>query len=264
MASPITLFIVEGETRDLRFAKEMEGFMGVRSEMKFICLPAEQNIYMLYKRLADDGFDTDVVEVLRESVPTAAACLKGVSRDSVDQVYLFFDYDPHQDNISDGNSDILLASVIAAFDNENESGKLYISYPMVEALYDYRVEQCQTHSGCFIDRADIPSYKRLSGDRNPNASKHMGAPEWKDLIACFVLRCKCLLNMDEVSFDSYREQVTVEALFHEERELLRREGRVFVLSAFPEFLLDYFGAKFFNARARLHKLKFNECPREHT
>lgn len=260
MARPVTLFVVEGEARDLRFAEEMRGFMGVRGEVRLVCLPAEQNVYMLYRRLADDDFESDVVEVLRESVPAAAKCLEGISRDSVDQVYLFFDYDPHQDNVSTEDPDALLESMISAFDNENDSGKLYISYPMVEALYDYRAGQCQTHSGCYIDSADIPSYKRFAGEGNPNASKRMGAEEWKDLIACFVLRCKCLLNMDEVSFDGYRERVTVGTIFHKERGLLRQEGKVFVLSAFPEFLLDYFGANFFNARAKLRNPKYDACP----
>lgn len=77
MASPVILFIVEGEARDLHFAKWMKQcFMKPTDEVRVVCLPAEQNIYMLYQRLAADDFDTDVVEVLRESVPLAAECLK--------------------------------------------------------------------------------------------------------------------------------------------------------------------------------------------
>lgn len=262
MLSPVMLLIVEGEARDLHFAKWMEQrFMKSVDEMRVVCLPAEQNIYMLYQRLAADDFDTDVVEVLRESVPLAAECLEGIARDSVDQVYLFFDHDPHQDYVSAEDADAMLEKLISAFDNENENGKLYISYPMVEALYDYREGQCQSHTGCFVDIADIPSYKRLAGQENLNTGKHMGFEQWKAAISCFVLRCKCLLDMDAMSFDLFRERVTVASLYHEETKLLRDEGKVFALSAFPEFLLDYFGAKFFNAMAPMRNLKYDSCPR---
>lgn len=261
MPSPVTLLIVEGEARDLRFAHWMqEHFLTGSGELRVVCLPAEQNIYMLYQKLAADDFETDVVEVLRESVPHAAECLSGISRDSVDQVYLFFDYDPHQNNVSHEDADAMLEELITAFDNENEGGKLYISYPMVEALYDYRAGQCQSHSGCFVSAEDIPSYKRLSAEGNVNTDGRLGFPQWSDLISAFALRCKCLLDMDALSFDSYRERVTVAALYHEEMRLLREEGKVFVLSAFPEFLLDYFGPKFFNTRATMRNPKFDECP----
>lgn len=261
MARPVTLFIVEGESRDLRFAKEMKRcFMRSDGEMRVVFLPAGQNIYMLYRRLAADDFETDVVEVLRESVPAAAKCLEGVSRDSVDQVYLFFDYDPHQNNVAGEDADLLLKAMVGEFNNENESGKLYVSYPMVEALYDYRAGQCQSFSGCFVRATDIPAYKQISGEGNPNASKRMGFEQWKDVIGNFVLRCECLLGLDSMTFELYRQKVTAETLLCEESRLLQEEGRVFVLSAFPEFLLDYFGSKFFNSMAPMRKLKYDNCP----
>ncbi len=44
MASPVTLFIVEGESRDLRFAEKMKDlFLKGRDDLRVICLPAAQN-----------------------------------------------------------------------------------------------------------------------------------------------------------------------------------------------------------------------------
>lgn len=102
----------------------------------------------------------------------------------------------------------------------------------------------------------------MSGEGNVNVGKHMELPQWKDAIAAFVLRCKCLLDLDEVSFGTYRELVTVDAIFREEKRMRSEDGSVFVLSAFPEFLLDYFGDKFFNSMAPMRHLKFDDCPRE--
>lgn len=236
MASPVTLFIVEGESRDLRFAEKMKDlFLKGRDDLRVICLPAAQNIYMLYERLAEEDFDLDVVEVLRETVPSAAKCLEGVERDSVDEVFLFFDYDSHQNNAPGCESDALVEAMLLAFDNEHESGKLYISYPMVEALYDYRAGQCQTHSGCFVDNSEIAQYKKISGEGNVNVGKHMELPQWKDAIAAFVLRCKCLLDLDEVSFGTYRELVTVDAIFRERKECGVRTVRCLCYQLFQSF-----------------------------
>lgn len=114
----------------------------------------------------------------------------------------------------------------------------------------------------FVDNSEIAQYKNKSGEGNVNVGKHMELPQWKDAIAAFVLRCKCLLDLDEVSFGTYRELVTVDAIFREEKRMRSEDGSVFVLSAFPEFLLDYFDDKFFNSMAPMRHLKFDDCPRE--
>ena len=38
-----------------------------------------------------------------------------------------------------------------AIDNETENGKLYISYPMVEALRDYEPGKCGNGEDCFAE-----------------------------------------------------------------------------------------------------------------
>lgn len=265
MAEPVVLFIVEGADRDWRFVNRMTGcFMQGSFKANIVSLPAEQNIYMLYSRLAEEGFDVDLVEILRESVPAAAKALKGVSRRDVAEIYLFFDYDPHQDNVpSDGfSSDDIVENMLEAFDNETENGKLYISYPMVEALYDYRAGQCQAFSNCFVPLSEIGGYKKLSGCGNPNAGGHMDIQQWKDAIGVFALRAACLFNIEALSYEEYRERVTPQSIHTLERELVEGKRQVFVLSAFPEFLLDYFPKKFWNSMAKKRRLKFDECPKE--
>lgn len=265
MSEPVVLFIVEGADRDWRFVNRMtDCFMRGSFKANIVSLPAEQNIYMLYSRLAEEGFDLDLVEVLRESVPAARKALQGVSRRDVAEIYLFFDYDPHQDNVpSDGSpADGIVESMLEAFDNETENGKLYISYPMVEALYDYRADRCQAFSNCFVSLSEIGGYKKLSGCGNPNAGRHMDFQQWEDVIGAFALRASCLFGVDALSYEGYRELVTPTSIHVLERELAEEQGKTFVLSAFPEFLLDYFPKKFWNSRVKRHKLNFNECPKE--
>lgn len=62
----------------------------------------------------------------------------GLSREDFSEVYLFFDYDAHQTNLGKAVNEDVIRQMLESFDNETENGKLYISYPMVEALRDYQ------------------------------------------------------------------------------------------------------------------------------
>ena len=264
MNNPVKLFVVEGEVRDLRFAKELTEcfFSSGRYQAKIINLPASQNIYMLYKLLKEDEFDTDLVEILRDNVPSAQEVLDGISRDEIDEVYLFFDYDTHQNNISrelNISSDDVVRTLLSIFDNETEYGKLYLSYPMVEALYDYKPLMCESSSSCFIPVERLTEYKRIASEDNPKASVRFGFEEWSEVLGVFVLRIECLFNLSDISFDNYRKSVSSVSIFEQEILIKQNKEAVFVLSCFPEFLFDYFRIDFWNKFAKLKHFKFDKC-----
>lgn len=210
MNKPVKLFIVEGEDRDLRFVTEMAHcfFSHGRYETRVLSLSAQQNIYMLYQILKQDSFESDIVEVLRENVDNARTTLANVSRQEIDEIYLFFDYDIHQDNIrhiSDSETpESVIRTLLRTFDNETENGKLYISYPMVEALYDCYDSMCQAFSACYVDIDSMSAYKTRSGDNNPIASSHMDILAWKNALNVFTLRVGCLFERPSLSFSEYR------------------------------------------------------------
>ncbi len=60
-------FIVEGEVREPQIIDNILKVFFSHDSFKIITLPAEENIYMLWKKLKADDFDTDIIEVLRES-----------------------------------------------------------------------------------------------------------------------------------------------------------------------------------------------------
>lgn len=264
MGKPIKCFIVEGVDRDYRFLNEMlNTFCKGKYGSITICLPAEQNIYMLYNKLKEDDFETDIVELLRESNAIAMEQLDGVDRQAIDEVYLFFDFDIHYDNLRNKSESLsMLYEMLRYYDNETDNGKLYVSYPMVEALYDYRVELCEPFSNCFVSTYDSRRYKELSGHDNPNSSKHpMTYDDWSEILMIFVLRIRCLFEMERIDCSIYRKEVSpVNILRHQERNL-EESDNLFVLSAFPEFLFDYFREDFWNAHAKRNKYKFLNCPK---
>lgn len=133
------LMIVEGEVREVNIINHVENFFDKKDKFKYINLPARQNIYMLWKVLKEDDFQTDIIEIIREKVEGADKILSGISRDDISETYLFFDLDAQQKNLPYGedNAITVISEMLDSFDNETESGKLYISYPMIEALRDF-------------------------------------------------------------------------------------------------------------------------------
>lgn len=144
-------FIVEGEVREPQIIDNISKIFFSHANYKIITLPAGENIYMLWKQLKEDDFDTDIIEVLRESNVEVQKQLLGLSRDDFSEVYLFFDYDAHQTNLENTIKDDVVYQMLESFDNETENGKLYISYPMVEALRDYEPGKCGDGADCFVE-----------------------------------------------------------------------------------------------------------------
>lgn len=60
-------FIVEGEFREPQVIDNISKRFFNHVNCKLIPLPAGENIYMLWKKLEADDFETDIIEVLRES-----------------------------------------------------------------------------------------------------------------------------------------------------------------------------------------------------
>ena len=135
-------FIVEGAAREPQIIDNISKVFFSHGNFKIITLPAGENIYMLWKQLKADDFDTDIIEVLRENSDDISRQLDSLTRDDFSEVYLLFDYDTHQTNLGRKDDVDAVAQMLESFDNETENGKLYISYPMVEALRDYKPGIC--------------------------------------------------------------------------------------------------------------------------
>ena len=262
MNRPVKCFIVEGKVRDYSFTKRMiDTFFKGRFNAVTVCLPAEQNIYMLYNTLKEDAFETDIIEILREKIDMVENALSGISRTDIDEVYLFFDFDHHQNNLPSRYSKRdVLEEMLECFDNETDNGKLYVSYPMVEAFYDYRSGYCEPFSTCWYPINRFSNYKHSSGDENPKAGNHiLDYESWREIISIYALRIQCFFGLEELDFSIYRDYVSPKEIYHRQRQSIHKNSSVFVLSAFPEFLLDYFPDSFWRSNVRLRKYHFDYC-----
>ena len=244
-------FIVEGEFREPQVIDNISKQFFHHGNCKLITLPAGENIYMLWKKLKDDEFETDIIEILRESNEEIKKQLMGLSRDDFSEVFLFFDYDVHQTNLGRTNDKDVMIQMLESFDNETENGKLYISYPMVEALRDYMPGTCRIEESCYVCIEDLNHYKNTSALRSHHPHfKEYHIDTWKTIIDVFAMRVSCLFGLlNTMEYEQYSDKVTpyeIYALAEREAE----KHQVFILSAFPEFLVDYFGIKFWKTSVK--------------
>ncbi len=127
-----TLFIFEGEhTEDKIVARLEKHFMGKSIAVKCVF---GGDIYQLYQRIKNEDFDVDIVSLLKERSEANNKELDGYDNDSFSYIYFFFDYDAHATKADDDK----ISELIKYFDNETDKGKLFISYPMVEAIRHFK------------------------------------------------------------------------------------------------------------------------------
>lgn len=261
----VTVIFVEGETRETNLIYNLVRvfFSGKKSKLEIIPISTAGNLYMLWNVLNEDGFDTDLVEIVKERIPTAGEKLKNYNRQDIDEIYLFFDYDPQQMNLPNGvDPQIVIGDMLNTFDNETEHGKLYINYPMVEAYRDFVKKSCQPFTSCVLSCDEVHrSYKTLTGSSsNPYASiSCLDYNVWKSIIEVFMLRILCLFQKDDIDYETYKREVSPLAIWRTQLKEYISKGNVFVLSAFPEFLLDYFPERFFKTHVKLKKPSFEFC-----
>lgn len=259
----LTLFIFEGAKSEEGFVKKLEAnFIGKTSGIKCIF---DAEIYQLYKSIKnEDIYSVDIVNVLKERSKNNARILRDYDRNSFAYVYLFFDYDAHSSLADDQK----IKELLSFFDNETENGMLYISYPMVEALRHYKDmdsfknltvkckrDKCPYFADC-EDRADClkePHYKQfVATDCRPqlcNVNSY-DAAVWHELIIAHLYKMNLLVN-DIFEFPIKLEsQLTIfsHQLF---KYINKRCPEVAVLSAFPLYVLDYYGCDVLRSKLNL-------------
>lgn len=252
-----TLFVFEGEKTEAVIVQRMEQyFMQKTAAIK--CVFGGE-IYQLYRILKEETFAVDIVSLLKERNATNRKQLEGYDSDSFAYVYFFFDYDAHATKASDRQ----LAEMLAFFDNETENGKLYVSYPMVEALRHFKdatsfkelVVKCKGHNCPHLqscDRAEAclsePGYKeRVQKESAPQFARLDSYEIWKKLIYYHLSKAN---NLFTENFELPTCLIPQNKIFEKQREtyLSRPCPQVAVLSAFPLFLQDYYGVE------KIHKL----------
>lgn len=251
-------FVIEGNKTEPQIIYNIKEYFFKGLDVVPIILPNATNIYTLWEKIKEDDEETDIIEIVKEEALKQdqnqsmkkidrmnKIDFRKMNRDEFSEVYLFFDYDGHNDNLpKDKNPNDVLKSMLKTFDNETENGKMYISYPMVEAIKDYSIDTiCHEQNKCFSNISIGRNYKKQVSDYALiNDFKRLDIIGWKFIIQKYINSCYCLLDIDySLTKKEFVNRVTPTLIFDKQRhKYINRYGYIMVLSAFPEFLIDYF------------------------
>ena len=275
------LIISEGEDPEKYFIQSMQKCFFPDDDLIFANLYIyETSIYDLHKNITDfvcqrklESFEDDktrvTIAVLKERINKSLKKRKvqpsendkkllGISANKISEIYLFFDADLHnglkENLLSEGNKKILsnnlkkLSKMIDFFSEEMEYGKLYISYPMVEALWDLsKFNNCG--SRCCTDILLKVDYKKDVRQKQKDFLRieNFNKDVWDFFCSNAILKGNCVINNSYTKCD-YKKGITdlTQKNIFEKEQLLVLEGKVYVLSGFPFFLLEYHKEEYWN------------------
>lgn len=252
------LFVFEGKRREPDIFRTLE-YLFFPKGQTIVC-SFGNNIYELYRQLkALDGAG-DVVSLLREKYkdrPDSPFSAETKSSD-FSEIFLFFDYDFQNTNLSVEEMNRQISEILALFDDENDNGLLYINYPMLEAIRytktlpdpnynEYTVSRTDCHERGFKDIAqqftDYLSFDFIVLDfrKVPAAVKVEAARKnWALLEKQNVTKANHLCN-GKSGIPSDKEVISQKRIFEAQlSQYIVPKDEVAILSAFPLFNFNYF------------------------
>lgn len=227
------LFIFEGEKTEEHIVFSLQKiFLNENTTIK--CVYGSE-IYQIYKEIATDE-DLDTFNLIKERSDKNKEILDSYNRDDFAEIYLFFDYDGHS-TLADDNK---LKRLLDFFDEETEKGKLYISYPMAEALK--HICDYETFKDLTVKCKNNIGYKNIVANtaiKNLINVNGYDSEIWKELINAHLKKAN-FITTD--AFILPTELISQFVIFSRQLEkYIAPHSAVAVLSAFPIFLHDYYG-----------------------
>ena len=223
------LFVFEGEKTEPQIFNSLRKYFFNEKKNEQISISYCNNIYHLAKEIYENKY-LDFFELLKEEGKVDDS----ISRDDVARIYLIFDYDGHANKKSNQK----LQEMLSIFDNETEHGMLYISYPMGEALKHIK-DSVNFRDTCAISEH---RYKGLVSNNCDEKYKHFKKytiDTWNHLIIQHSKKANFIVN-DIFNFPNTTIE-QLEIFNKQEEKYFNADKQVSVLSAFPLFLLDYYG-----------------------
>ena len=247
MSSAKVLIVLEGEKpEENTLARLQRAFPEELADLSedLVEYVYSSHIYGLYNKLKEDNGFSDVIEVLKELYPEDDV-LQNTNREDISQVYLFFDLDIHKQPIE--KSCKQLNELIKFFDNETENGKLFLSYPMAEAINICDIEKglmSDDRKLFSLDKCADNGFKHFADDLNRNSKTICRAnsrENWLIISKANYEKAQWLMHMTAEKSFSVLDQMQQDAILQHQQKLIKQDNVVATLSAFPFFLLEYVG-----------------------
>ena len=251
------LFVFEGAKREPDLFRAIETLF-FQDKQNIVC-SFGNNIYELYNELQSFEGDGDIVSILKERYQGQkdSPFTDDAKSSDFSEIYLIFDYDFQNKNISLDVMNSQLEEMLDMFDDETDNGRLYINYPMVEAIrytktlpdkdyWTYVVSRKECTDSSFKSIADsFSDFKSLDfltlNTRRAATEKEIRSrlDNWKLLIVQNVSKANYICS-GENEMPEDKDAVSQNAIFDAQKVYIIRSESASILSAFPLFLFDYF------------------------
>lgn len=252
------LFVFEGQRREPEIYRTIQRIFFTK-ENEDIIYSFGNNLYKLYKELQEYDGDGDLVSLLKENLEGKSdnPFQSNTCSSDFSEIYLFFDYDFHNKNLSLKELNREVKEMLSLFCDENDKGKLYINYPMVESIRYTKELPDQGFHKYSVSRDDCCNFKKLAAqfshykslnfiqfDKRQQPTEEKLAQlrqNWQHLQKQNVWKANYLCN-NEVCFPATKEEISQQRIFESQLEkyVLAKSSSVAILNAFPLFLYDYF------------------------
>lgn len=245
------LFVFEGKRREPYIFKALKRLYWSKEETVVTAYGC--NIYALYNEMQSIGDGADIVDILRLKYKGSRDNpFDGIERSDVfSEKYLIFDYDFHDLSQQVEALNVKLGSMLQYFNEETENGKLYINYPMVEAIRYTKLLEDKDYFNYSVTREECRYFKNLVDKFSayPNADflirgdKQTLCRNWDALKHQNVAKANFICNEDKDYPDGHITSISqTDILKAQISKFEIQEGcRVSILSAFPILLYDWEG-----------------------
>lgn len=246
MSNELILFVFEGQKTEKQIINAIQNQEMLLPEDKVLivsCFCAE--IYQLYKILKDDEY-LEIFIILKE-IEINKDVLNGYSVDDFSSIYLFFDYDPHANNgssLDEKNQHI--DELISFFSEETDKGKLFISYPMVEAIKNsVKCDSLLDFLEFSIAKENCVNFKKIMNElcqsQERSDIRKYDTSCWQNLFNFHCIKANYLVNESQ-EFPS--NLISQQSIF----EIIKTLDDIPILSSIPLMLCDYYGVQEFKSR----------------
>ena len=233
------LFICEGSHTEKKFCKLIIEKYFIQNERKKEYVAFGTNIYGLYDELSKD-YGLDIVELIKEKAKKKNNMVNYSKLNSggFSEIYLIFDFDPQAPQYDENK----IKRMVKYFDNETENGKLYINYPMMESLKNFKSIPDLDYNNYVINKNMCSSYKEY-------VSKISCINHFNDITNDIlkVIIKQNLLKYEKISDNFIRDYESYVILFSQDKLLslqilkLNTSSQIYVINTSIFFGIDYFG-----------------------
>lgn len=249
------LFIFEGEDREPHVYATIERLFFARKNDNIIC-SFGNNIYELYKELTEYDGDGDVVAIMKERLTQRGdKTLELIRSTDIAEIFLFFDYDFQNTNLTPEEMNRQIEEMLQMFDNETDAGKLYVNYPMVESIRYTKELPDADYPYYEISRDDCHDFKRRAHEfshyvgfdhilfkegETPSKEKYQNIEEnWRHLKIMNVSKANLIVN-GRHSIPEDKSDIDQLSIFRSQKlQFVEPRDCVSILNSFPIFLYDY-------------------------